>query len=266
MPTGVTEWVILVSIICFIVLLKYIVVIEASMRVIIASIIHAHLERDLKISEERALAKPAVFIDRDGVINVDHGYVSTVDDFTFIDGVFEACYQLKEMGYLLVVVTNQSGIARGYFSEDDFLNLTEWMDWNFADKGVDLDGIYYCPHHPDYGNEQYKKDCECRKPKAGMFFSAQKDLNIDLAQSIMIGDKADDMRAADAAGINTKILVRTGKVVTEEAQSLATVVLDSIKNVPEYLKLWFFDFKNNKKYSKSMKIDDILTIWTLLAK
>lgn len=181
------------------------------------------------------MSTPAAFIDRDGVINIDHGYVCKVDDFEYIDGVFDACRKLKEMGYLLVLVTNQAGIARGYYSEDEFLSLTEWMDWNFADKGVDFDGIYYCPHHPEHGLGKYKEDCDCRKPKPGMFFSARDHLNIDMAKSVMIGDKADDLKAAMAAGVTTKILVRTGKEVTAEGEALATAVLNSIKDVPAYL-------------------------------
>jgi len=160
------------------------------------------------------LAKPAVFIDRDGVINVDHGYVHTTDDFEYVEGVFAACKKLKEMGYLLVLVTNQSGIARGMFTEDEFLSLTEWMDWNFVDNGVEFDGIYYCPHHPE-GQGDYRQECDCRKPKPGMLISARDYLKIDMAQSVMIGDKADDMTAAKAAEVGTKILVRTGKPVTE---------------------------------------------------
>ncbi|QYJ76858.1 D-glycero-beta-D-manno-heptose 1,7-bisphosphate 7-phosphatase [Shewanella sp. FJAT-52076] len=180
--------------------------------------------------------KRAVFLDRDGVINKDHGYVHTVDDFEYIEGVFEACLALKNMGFKLVVVTNQSGIARGMYTEDDFHSLTEWMDWNFADKGVDLDGIYYCPHHPEKGIGEYKQDCDCRKPKPGMLESAAKFLKLDLANSVMVGDKADDMRAAEAAGIQTKILVRSGKRVDSKGETLATVVLDSIADVPVYLK------------------------------
>ncbi|MFH0256224.1 D-glycero-beta-D-manno-heptose 1,7-bisphosphate 7-phosphatase [Vibrio rumoiensis] len=181
------------------------------------------------------MSKPAVFIDRDGVINVDHGYVSKVDDFEYIDGVFEATKALKDLGYLLVLVTNQSGIARGYYSEKEFLTLTEWMDWNFVDQGVEFDGFYYCPHHPDGSVEKYAQVCDCRKPAPGMFISAQEELDIDMSRSVMIGDKADDMKAAIAAGLKHKILVRTGKKVTEESQSLADVVLDSIKDVPKYL-------------------------------
>ncbi|HIF9295132.1 TPA: D-glycero-beta-D-manno-heptose 1,7-bisphosphate 7-phosphatase [Photobacterium damselae] len=180
------------------------------------------------------MAKPAVFIDRDGVINVDHGYVHTTDDFEYVEGVFAACKKLKEMGYLLVLVTNQSGIARGMFTEDEFLSLTEWMDWNFVDNGVEFDGIYYCPHHPE-GQGDYRQECDCRKPKPGMLISARDYLKIDMTRSVMIGDKADDMTAAKAAEVGTKILVRTGKPVTEVGEQLADVVLDSVADVPAWL-------------------------------
>lgn len=182
------------------------------------------------------MVKPAVFLDRDGVINVDHGYVHDEHDFEFVEGVFEATKMLKEMGYLLVLVTNQSGIARGIFSEDRFLSLTQWMDWNFIDHDVEFDGIYYCPHHPIHGVGKYKEDCDCRKPKPGMFISARDFLNIDMARSVMVGDKAEDLIAAQAAQVGTKILVRTGKPVTENGETLADVVLDSIHDVPNYLK------------------------------
>ncbi|OOE44203.1 D-glycero-beta-D-manno-heptose-1,7-bisphosphate 7-phosphatase [Salinivibrio kushneri] len=181
------------------------------------------------------MSLPAVFIDRDGVVNVDHGYVSSIDSFEYIEGVFDACRALKERGYLLVLVTNQAGIARGYFSEQDFLQLTEWMDWNFADKGVDFDGIYYCPHHPSEGSGEYRIECECRKPKPGMLLDAAKELNIDLVHSVMVGDKADDMIAAEAAGITTRFLVRSGKPITEQGVALATEVVNSIADIPTLL-------------------------------
>lgn len=176
-----------------------------------------------------------MFLDRDGVINVDHGYVHDEHDFEFIDGVFDACKQLKQMGYQLVLVTNQSGIARGKFSEDRFLSLTQWMDWNFVDNGVEFDGIYYCPHHPEHGIGKYKEDCDCRKPKPGMFISARDFLKIDMANSVMVGDKAEDLMAAQAAGVGRKILVRTGKPITSQGEALADAVLDSLKQVPGYL-------------------------------
>ncbi|MFB0975477.1 MAG: D-glycero-beta-D-manno-heptose 1,7-bisphosphate 7-phosphatase [Tolumonas sp.] len=182
------------------------------------------------------MAKIAVFLDRDGVINQDTGYVSCIDDFHFIDGTIEALQILKKKGYCLVVVTNQSGIARGYYSEEQFMQLTEWMDWSLADRDVDLDGIYFCPHHPTAGEAPYRQECNCRKPAPGMLLDAASDLDIDLAASYMVGDKAADMQAAKAAGVSHKILVRTGKAVTEEAQVLADEVQDSLltfaKSVP----------------------------------
>ncbi|CED70742.1 D-glycero-beta-D-manno-heptose 1,7-bisphosphate 7-phosphatase [Aliivibrio sp. S3MY1] len=181
------------------------------------------------------MSKPAVFLDRDGVINVDRGYVHKRDDFEYIDGVFNAVKKCKDMGYLLVLVTNQSGIARGMFTEEQFETLTEWMDWNFAENDIDFDGIYYCPHHPEATVEQYKEVCDCRKPNPGMFISAQTFLDIDMENSVMIGDKKEDMMAAQAAGVGTRILVRTGKPVTEEGEALATTVLDSIADVPKFL-------------------------------
>ena len=177
----------------------------------------------------------AVFLDRDGVINIDHGYVHMVDDFEYVEGVFDACRSIKEMGFKLAVVTNQSGIARGLYTEDQFHTLTEWMDWNFAENDIDFDGIYYCPHHPEATVERYKEECDCRKPNPGMFMSAQTFLDIDMENSVMIGDKKEDMMAAQAAGVGTRILVRTGKPVTEEGEALATTVLDSIADVPKFL-------------------------------
>ena len=174
------------------------------------------------------MAKIAVFLDRDGVINQDTGYVSCVDDFHFIDGTIEALQILKKKGYCLVVVTNQSGIARGYFTEEQFMSLTEWMDWSLADRDVDLDGIYFCPHHPTAGVGEYRQECNCRKPAPGMLLDAAKDLKIDLANSYMVGDKAGDLQAAKAAGVGHKVLVRTGKTVTEEAIALADEVQDSL--------------------------------------
>ena len=179
--------------------------------------------------------KPAIFLDRDGTINLDHGYVHLSDDFQFIDGVIDAMVELKKMGYLLVLITNQSGIARGLFTEDQFMHLTEWMDWSLADRGVDLDGIYFCPHHPQAIIEEYRQDCECRKPKAGMFIDAQTQLDIDMSASYMIGDKMEDMLAASAAGVGHKVLVRTGKDVTPESESAADAVLNSLTDLPNYL-------------------------------
>ncbi|WP_147195457.1 D-glycero-beta-D-manno-heptose 1,7-bisphosphate 7-phosphatase [Pantoea sp. MBD-2R] len=179
---------------------------------------------------------PAIFLDRDGTINVDHGYVHESDNFQFIDGVIDAMRELKKMGYALVMVTNQSGIARGIFTEDTFMHLTEWMDWSLADREIDLDGIYYCPHHPEAIVEEYRQECDCRKPQPGMLLSAQKELNIDMAASYMVGDKIDDMLAGKAAGVGIKVLVRSGKPVTEEGENAADWVIDSLADLPSRIK------------------------------
>ncbi|GLR08782.1 D-glycero-beta-D-manno-heptose-1,7-bisphosphate 7-phosphatase [Mixta theicola] len=179
---------------------------------------------------------PAIFLDRDGTVNVDHGYVHEIDDFQFIDGVIEAMQELKKMGYALVLVTNQSGIARGIFSEDQFMQLTEWMDWSLADREVDLDGIYYCPHHSEASVESYRQQCDCRKPQPGMLLSAMKQLNIDMAASYMVGDKIDDMQAGKAAGVGTNVLVRSGKPVTAEGEKMADWVIDSLADLPKRIK------------------------------
>ncbi|MDH2923933.1 D-alpha,beta-D-heptose 1,7-bisphosphate phosphatase [Nicoletella semolina] len=180
------------------------------------------------------MVNKAIFLDRDGTINIDHGYVYKRDDFQLIDGVGKALKQLQDKGYLLVLVTNQSGIARGYFSEAEFEKLTEWLDWSLEeDYGVVLDGIYYCPHHPE-GKEPYREECDCRKPQAGMLLQAIEDLNIDPMQSVMVGDKLDDLLAAENAGVKTKVLVRTGKMTTVEAEQKADLVLDSLAQLPRF--------------------------------
>lgn len=169
----------------------------------------------------------AVFLDRDGVINKDGDYVHKIDDFIFIDHAIDAMKMIKDKGYSLIVVTNQSGIARGFYTEDDFMTLTEWMDWSLMDRGVRLDGIYYCPHHPE-GKGEYACDCDCRKPKPGMILEGASYRNVDLTKSYMVGDKAVDMQAGIAAGIKNNYLVRTGHELTEDGIKLATGVFDDL--------------------------------------
>ncbi|WP_392561119.1 D-glycero-beta-D-manno-heptose 1,7-bisphosphate 7-phosphatase [Orbus sturtevantii] len=174
--------------------------------------------------------KPAIFLDRDGTINIDYNYVHTIDDFHFIDGVIEAMAELKRMGFLLVITTNQSGIARGIFSKEQFETLTEWMDWSLIDRGVEIDGVYYCPHDPS------NSDCECRKPKPGMIFAAKKNLDIDIANSYMVGDRISDLLSGKNAGVKKTVLVRTGDAVTTEAEQQADWIIDSLAQLPNKIK------------------------------
>ncbi len=143
----------------------------------------------------------ALFLDRDGVINVDHAYVHTKESFDFIDGIFELVRQARELDYLVIVVTNQAGIGRGYYSEDDFLVLTDWMKAEFVARGTFIDGVYYCPSHPVHGVGKYLTDSSMRKPAPGMLLKARDEFEIDMANSIMVGDKRTDMEAGEAAKV-----------------------------------------------------------------
>jgi D-glycero-D-manno-heptose 1,7-bisphosphate phosphatase len=143
----------------------------------------------------------ALFLDRDGVINVNHGYVYQTSDFDFIDGIFDLVQRANEQSYKVIVVTNQSGIGRGMYTEADFEALSAWMLCEFAKRGTIIDDVLFCPHHPQAKLQEYKKVCECRKPKAGMLKVAASKHNICLANSMMVGDKLSDVEAAIAAGL-----------------------------------------------------------------
>lgn len=138
----------------------------------------------------------ALFLDRDGVINVDSGYVYRISDFQPIEGIFDLCRNARSRGYLLIVVTNQSGIERGYFSEEDFRNLTDYMCALFIKNGAPLDDVFHCPYlnHED------------RKPNPGMFLKAAEKYKIDMAASLAVGDKARDIEAAQRAGVGRTVL------------------------------------------------------------
>lgn len=142
----------------------------------------------------------AVFLDRDGVINVDHGYVCKPEDFEFLDGIFPILSELAEKSYLLIIVTNQSGIGRGYYTEEDFQKLTAWMMERFREEKVDITAVYHCPHAP-------KEKCSCRKPAPGMFLEAIHELGINPDCSWMVGDKPSDMEAAAAAGVKNRVMI-----------------------------------------------------------
>nr|MBT6354120.1 D-glycero-beta-D-manno-heptose 1,7-bisphosphate 7-phosphatase [Pelagibacteraceae bacterium] len=169
------------------------------------------------------LNKKTIFLDRDGVINKEVNYLHKIDDFEFIEGIFEACDYLQSIGYSIIIVTNQSGIARNYYKDEDFNILTDWMLEEFKKNNIDILDIYYCPHGPN-------SICKCRKPKPGMLLEAKIEHNIDMKNSWMIGDKEADIKAANNAGIKNTILVRSGHNV-DESNSKSMFFLDSIQDI-----------------------------------
>jgi D-glycero-D-manno-heptose 1,7-bisphosphate phosphatase len=153
--------------------------------------------------------RPALFLDRDGIINVDHGYVHRPEQFDFIPGIFELARYAAGIGWPVVVVTNQAGIGRGLFDEAAFQHLTRWMCERFAAERAPIARVYHCPYHPKFGLGRYRLDHPWRKPSPGMILQAAGDLGLDLPASALIGDKPSDIEAAAAAGIGLRILVGT---------------------------------------------------------
>lgn len=152
-------------------------------------------------------ARRALFLDRDGVLNVDHHYIFRTDQFEVIDGVFDALRRAQALGYVLIVVTNQSGIARGYFTQAQYLELEAHMRNLFATADIHFTAIYHCPHHPEGNVAEFAFACDCRKPGPGMFLRAAREHGIDLLTSAMVGDKPSDMVAAQTAGVGRTYLI-----------------------------------------------------------
>ncbi|MBT4123189.1 MAG: D-glycero-beta-D-manno-heptose 1,7-bisphosphate 7-phosphatase [Candidatus Ruthia sp.] len=171
--------------------------------------------------------KKVIFLDRDGVINKEVGYLHKIEDFEFIDGVFDACLDFQSSGYQIIIITNQSGIERGYYNDKDFHAVSDWMLSQFKAHDIDILDIFYCPHSPE-------SNCNCRKPKPGMFNQANDKYGIDMQNSWMIGDKEADIQAANSAGISNTVLVKSGHEI-DEKNSKARFMLDSIKQVTTIL-------------------------------
>ncbi len=161
----------------------------------------------------------AIFLDRDGIINVDKTYLHKIEDFEFCDGVFETFKYLQNLGYLLIVVTNQSGIGRGYYGEEDFEKLTLWMLEELKKNGIKIQKVYHCPHTP-------QDNCKCRKPKPYMLKQAIKEFQIEPKNSWMIGDKLSDIKAGLNVGITNTIFINS--FTCKEAKYSVKSILDTI--------------------------------------
>jgi len=169
-----------------------------------------------------------IFLDRDGVINIEKDYLYKIEDFEFIDGVFSSLQDLQKRGFKFVIITNQSGIGRGYYTLEQYNILTSWMKEQFQQQGIDIVEVYCCPHSPD-------ESCECRKPNIGMIEQASKILNIDYPNSWLIGDKSSDIQTAINANIQNTIQVRSGHQF-DESKSKANYIVDSIKDIVNIIK------------------------------
>ncbi len=153
------------------------------------------------------MKRPAVFIDRDGTISEEVGYINHPSRFRLFPYAAEAIRVLNESGWLAIVITNQAGVARGYFSEEVIVSVHQQLERELKDASVQLDAIYYCAHHPSVGEPPYRFDCDCRKPKPGLIERAGQDFAIDLESSWMIGDRYSDVELARNAGLHSAICV-----------------------------------------------------------
>lgn len=176
--------------------------------------------------------KKAIILDRDGTINVEKDYLYKIEDFEFENGVIEGLKILANLGYIFVVVTNQSGIARGYYTEEDLVILNSYIGEILEKEGVRIEKFYYCPHHPEKGVGKYKVDCMCRKPNPGMLEEAIKEFDIDREQSFMVGDNISDIEAGIKARV-TPILVETGHGM-EHISKMKALGVKTYKNLLDF--------------------------------
>jgi D-glycero-D-manno-heptose 1,7-bisphosphate phosphatase len=175
-----------------------------------------HIPTAFGKDQSREMLKRAIFLDRDGVIVEDTGYISSPGELILFPDVIPVLKKLQP-SFRLIVVTNQSGVARGFFTEEDLFAINDRVIHMLADYGVGLDAIYYCPHHPQVGKDGYRIECECRKPKPGLLQLAAEEFNIELDKSFLIGDKDIDIQAGRAIGLKTIWIDRSDREPTNES-------------------------------------------------
>jgi D-glycero-D-manno-heptose 1,7-bisphosphate phosphatase len=184
--------------------------------------------------EDQRRRARAVFLDRDGVIIEDTGYIGDIARVKFLPGVGQAIKQLNSKNFKVIIISNQAGVARGYFSEEDVRAVNTHIQEKLAEKQAAIDGIYYCPHHIEGVIEKYTVDCDCRKPKTGMIENAVRDFHIDLEKSFIIGDNASDVEAGRRAGCRTVLITATGKGADAAADHSANDLPDAVKWLLEH--------------------------------
>lgn len=176
--------------------------------------------------------EPGLFLDRDGVINVEKNYVYRIEDFEFMPGIFDLCRLAVGRGYRIIVITNQAGIGRGYYSEEAFQGLTRWMVEAFAAEKAAITAVYHCPYHPEHGIGEYRRESRCRKPNPGMLLDAASDWNLILTDSVLVGDKPSDIEAGRAAGVGCNILLDPA---SEFVDVPASACVSSLHEVTKWL-------------------------------
>jgi D-glycero-D-manno-heptose 1,7-bisphosphate phosphatase len=173
----------------------------------------------------------AAFLDRDGVINLDKGYVSKIADFEFAAGAVDAMLALQAAGYLIVIVTNQSGIARGFFLSEEFEVLMAYVEQSLDRSGVKISGVFHCPHLPGAPIPMWDVNCDCRKPMPGLILRAARDLGIDLKSSIIVGDKNSDVIAGRRAGVRKCYRISAAHQVDEDADGTYADLLHCVESL-----------------------------------
>jgi len=181
------------------------------------------VSRRQAVSNESAERRPALLLDRDGVVNVDTGYLHQIAECRFLDGIFELVSAFRERGFAIVIATNQSGIGRGYYDEEQFRQFMGWMGEEFARRCAAIDAVYHCPDHPTAGLGRYLRDSPRRKPGPGMLLEAAAELGLDLGASWCVGDQPSDIAAGRAAGVGTLVLLETAAPTTKRQEDFWVV-------------------------------------------